>query len=174
MAFGERIRKFRNMIGMTQQELGTKLGFSEKSAVIRVGQYENENRKPKQDMINNMAYIFDVASESITVPDIDNYIGLMHTLFALEDRYGLTVTMLDGQICLKQDINHSNYNRSLADDLQSWYDKKSKLTSGSILASEYDHWRYNFPADRAAETRQSLDELSKKMKNGEKQIVSLR
>lgn len=167
MAFGERIRKFRNMIGMTQQELGTKLGFSEKSAVIRVGQYENENRKPKQDMINNMAYIFDVASESITVPDIDNYIGLMHTLFALEDRYGLTVTMLDGQICLKQDINHSNYNRSLADDLQSWYDKKSKLTSGSILASEYDHWRYNFPADRAAETRQSLDELSIKMKNGE-------
>ena len=162
MAFGERIRKFRNMIGMTQQELGTKLGFSEKSAVIRVGQYENENRKPKQDMINNMAYIFDVASESITVPDIDNYIGLMHTLFALEDRYGLTVTMFDGQICLKQDINHSNYNRSLADDLQSWYDKKSKLTSGSILASEYDHWRYNFPADRAAETRQSLDELSKK------------
>ena len=167
MAFGERIRKFRNMIGMTQQELGTKLGFSEKSAIIRVGQYENENRKPKQDMINNMAYIFDVASESITVPDIDNYIGLMHTLFALEDRYGLTVTMLDGQICLKQDINHSNYNRSLADDLQSWYDKKSKLTSGSILASEYDHWRYNFPADRAAETRQSLDELSIKMKNGE-------
>lgn len=167
MAFGERIRKFRNMIGMTQQELGTKLGFSEKSAVIRVGQYENENRKPKQDMINNMAYIFDVASESITVPDIDNYIGLMHTLFALEDRYGLTVTMLDGQICLKQDINHSNYNRSLADDLQSWYDKKSKLTSGSILASEYDHWRYNFPADRAAETRQSLDELSKKIKNRE-------
>ena len=167
MAVGERIRKFRNMIGMTQQELGTKLGFSEKSAVIRVGQYENENRKPKQDMINNMAYIFDVASESITVPDIDNYIGLMHTLFALEDRYGLTVTMLDGQICLKQDINHSNYNRSLADDLQSWYDKKSKLTSGSILASEYDHWRYNFPADRVAETRQSLDELSKKMKNRE-------
>ena len=167
MAFGERIRKFRNMIGMTQQELGTKLGFSEKSAVIRVGQYENENRKPKQDMINNMAYIFDVASESITVPDIDNYIGLMHTLFALEDRYGLTVTMLDGQICLKQDINHSNYNRSLADDLQSWYDKKSKLTSGSILASEYDHWRYNFPADRVAETRQSLDELRKKKKNRE-------
>ncbi len=167
MAFGERIRKFRNMIGMTQQELGTKLGFSEKSAVIRVGQYENENRKPKQDMINNMAYIFDVASEAITVPDIDNYIGLMHTLFALEDRYGLTVTMLDGQICLKQDINHPNYDRSLADDLQSWYDKKSKLTSGSILASEYDHWRYNFPADRVAETRQSLDELSKKIKNRE-------
>ena len=167
MAFGERIRKFRNAIGMTQQELGEKLGFSERTAIIRVGQYENENRKPKQGMINNMASIFDVASEAITVPDIDTSIGLMHTLFTLEDRYGLTVTMLDGQVCLKQDINHPNYNRSLADDLQSWYDKKSKLTSGSILASEYDHWRYSYPADKAAETRQHLDELSKKMKNGE-------
>lgn len=159
MAFGERIRKFRNMLGMTQQELGTKLGFSEKSAVIRVGQYENENRKPKQDMINNMAYIFDVASEAITVPDIDNYIGLMHTLFALEDRYGLTVTMLDGQICLKQDINHPNYSRSLAEDLRSWSEIKSKLTSGSILTSEYDHWRYSFPADRAEDTKKRLDEI---------------
>ncbi len=167
MAFGERIRKFRNAIGMTQQELGAKLGFSERTAIIRVGQYENENRKPKQDMINNMANIFDVASDAITVPEIDSYIGLMHTLFALEDRYGLTVTMLDGQVCLKQDINHPNYDRSLAEDLRDWCDKKTKLTSGSILASEYDHWRYNFPTDRAAETRQSLDELSKKLKNRE-------
>lgn len=42
MAFGERIRWFRNALGMTQNELGKKLGFNEKTAVIRVGQYENE------------------------------------------------------------------------------------------------------------------------------------
>ena len=165
MAFGERIRKFRNMIGMTQQELGTKLGFSERTATIRVGQYENENRKPKQDMINEMAHIFDVASDAITVPDIDSYIGLMHTLFSLEDNYGLTITMLDGQICLKQDINHPNFNRSLADDLRSWYEKKAKLTSGSILASEYDHWRYNFPADREADGKKSRDKMKETLKN---------
>ncbi len=66
------------------------------------------------------------------------------------------------KVCLKQDINHPNYNRSLAGDLRDWYDIKSKLTSGSILTSEYDHWRYNFPADRAAETKRRLDELSSK------------
>ena len=96
MAFGERIRWFRNALGMTQNELGQKLGFNEKTAVIRVGQYENEKRKPKHDMINDMAHIFGVASEAITVPDIDSYIGIMHTLFALEDNYGLTITTLDG------------------------------------------------------------------------------
>ncbi len=42
MAIGERIRRFRNALGMTQHDLGTKLGFNEKTAVIRVGQYESE------------------------------------------------------------------------------------------------------------------------------------
>ena len=151
------MRWFRNRIGMTQKELGIKLGFSERTAVIRVGQYETEKRKPKQDMVDQLARIFDVASESISVPEIDNYSGLMHTLFTLEDRYGLTVTTLDGQVCLKQDINHPNYDISLAEDLMAWRDKKDKLTSGSILVAEYDHWRYNYPKDKARETKESLD-----------------
>lgn len=159
MAIGERMRWFRNACGMTQKELGQKLGFSERTAVIRVGQYENEKRTPKQDMINDLARIFDVASESISVPNIDNYIGLMHTLFTLEDRYGLTVTTLDGQVCLKLDINHPNYNKSLASDLISWNEVKDKLNSGSILTSEYDHWRHSFPADRERETKERLDAL---------------
>ena len=79
MAIGERIRRFRNALGMTQHELGTKLGFNDKTAIIRVGQYENEKRKPKQDMINDMAKIFDVASEAINVPDIDSYNSLKWT-----------------------------------------------------------------------------------------------
>ena len=74
--------------------------------------------------------------------------------------YQLILTI--SKVCLKQDINHPNYSRSLAGDLRDWYDIKSKLTSGSILTSEYDHWRYNFPADRAAETKRRLDELSSK------------
>jgi len=114
MAIGERMRWFRNRRGMTQKELGTKLGFSERTADIRIGQYETEFRRPKEDMVNELAEIFDVASEAITVPDIDNYVGIMHTLFALEDRYGLTVTTLDGQVCIKQDINHPNYSITLA------------------------------------------------------------
>lgn len=112
-------------------------------------------------MINDMAHIFDVASEAITVPDIDSYIGIMHTLFALEDNYGLTVTTLDGQVCLKQDINHPNYSRTLAEDLRSWNEIKSKLTSGSILTSEYDHWRYSYPADRAEEQKRKLENMKK-------------
>ena len=117
MAIGERIRWFRNRSGMTQRELGQALGINNLSADSRIGQYEIESRTPKKDMIQKMARIFDVAEEAIDVPNIDNYISLMHTLFTLEDRFGLTVTELDGQVCLKTDINHPHYCMQLSDDL---------------------------------------------------------
>ena len=40
------------------------------------------------NLIKALADIFDVNPEALKVPDIDSYVGLMHTLFAFEDRYG--------------------------------------------------------------------------------------
>ena len=145
MAIGERMRWFRKRMNLTQRELGVKMGFNERNADIRVGQYETGQRNPKPDMVNHLANIFGVASEALSVPDIDSYIGLIHTLFTLEDCYGLTVTTLDDQVCLKLDINHPNYSVGLAEDLRAWNKMKTKLTTGSIKVSEYDDWRYTFP-----------------------------
>ena len=41
MAIGERIRFFRNLRGMTQKYLGQVIGFPEKTADIRMAQYES-------------------------------------------------------------------------------------------------------------------------------------
>ena len=46
-----------------------------------MAQYESEARSPKQDLINQLAQIFHVDSRALTVPDIDTYVGLMHTPF---------------------------------------------------------------------------------------------
>lgn len=162
MATGERIRWFRNSQGMTQKDLGLKVGFPERNADIRIRQYEIGQRNPKADMISDLARIFDVADEALSVPDIDNYIGLMHTLFALEDMYGLTIAKVDGQVCLKMDVNHDHYDMGLAQDLIDWYEQKDKVNNGSMLISEYDHWRYSYPKDKVAEFRASLDSLRDK------------
>lgn len=100
MAIGERIRFLRNLHGATQKWLGIKLGFSEKTAETRVGQYEIGVRTPKDDMIKDIAKIFGVSPQVIKLPDIDNYDALLHTLFAIEDIYGLTINMLDDEFCL--------------------------------------------------------------------------
>lgn len=43
-----------------------------------------------------MATVLDVNPQALTVPDIRTYEGLMHTLFALEDMYGLKIKGIDG------------------------------------------------------------------------------
>ena len=91
MAIGERIRFFRNLRGMTQKYLGQVVGFPEKTADIRMAQYESGSRTPKAELTENLAGALGVSPLALSVPDIDSYLGLMHTLFTLEDRYGLTI-----------------------------------------------------------------------------------
>lgn len=85
---------------MTQKYLGIQVGFPEKTADIRMAQYESGSRTPKVDLTNTLAQVFEVSPQALTVPDIDSYNGLMHTLFTLEDLYGLKITELDGEVCL--------------------------------------------------------------------------
>ena len=101
MAIGERIHFFRILRGMTQKYLGTIVGFPERSADVRLAQYETGTRKPKAELTAALAQALDVSPHALDVPDIDSYIGLMHTLFTLEDLYGLTVSEADGEVCLK-------------------------------------------------------------------------
>ena len=109
MAISERIHFFRNLRGMTQKYLGLQLGFPDKSADVRMAQYETGSRTPKADITAALAQVLDVAPEALNVPDIDSYIGLMHTLFALEDIYGITVSEADGEVCLKFNADKGNY-----------------------------------------------------------------
>ena len=101
MAIGERIHFFRFLRGMTQKYLGTAVGFPERSADVCLAQYESGSRKPKADLTAALAKVLDVSPQALDVPDIDSQIGLMHTLFTLEDVYGLTVSEADGEVCLK-------------------------------------------------------------------------
>ena len=144
MAIGERIRFFRNLRGMTQKYLGIILGFPEATADARIGQYEIGNRTPRPDAAKALASALDVSVHALTVPDIDSVIGLAHTLFTLEDMYGLTVSAESGEVCLRLD----NSNKNSADVifiLEEWRTEKLKLEQGEISREEYDRWRYHYP-----------------------------
>ena len=144
MAIGERINFFRKKNNLTMNYLGQQLGFPAKGADVRIVQYENNSRKPKADLTAKMAEIFGVSPEALSVPDIDTYIGLMHTFFTLEDMYGLTIDKIDDTVCLHLDKNISKPGGQLWDMLDDWYVMKDKLAHGRITQEEYDKWRYNF------------------------------
>ena len=141
MAIGERIHFFRLLRGMTQKYLGTAVGFPERSADVRLAQYETGSRKPKADLTAALAQVLDVSPQALDVPDIDSYIGLMHTLFTLEDIYGLIVSEADGEVCLKVNKDAAELLKMLC----AWKEQADKLSSEEISREEYDQWRYHYP-----------------------------
>ena len=169
MAFGKRIKFFRNRKGMKQKELGELLGFLGKTSDVRVAQYETEARTPKADLVKEMAQIFDVSTRAINVPNIDSYLGLMHSLFALEDMYGIKIGEIDGELCLRLDREHKEY-QHLFEPLHAWQQMASRLEAGEISQEEYDNWRYNYPELDTSEIRAKVpsqelsDELIKALK----------
>ena len=145
MAIGERIHFFRLMRGMTQKYLGTIVGFPERSADVRLAQYETGTRKPKAELTSALAQALDVAPQALDVPDIDSYIGLMHTLFTLEDIYCLTVSEADGEVCLKVNKDKGKDAAELLKMLYTWKEQADKLNAEEINREQYDQWRYHYP-----------------------------
>ena len=92
-----------------------------------------------------VASVLDVSPKAIDLPDIDSYIGLMHTFFALEDRYGLKIGEIDGELCLRLDKSKGSDYLNLLDMFTSWQKEAAKLEAGEITKEEYDQWRYKYP-----------------------------
>jgi transcriptional regulator with XRE-family HTH domain len=161
MAIGERIRFFRNLKGMTQKFLGVQVGFPEKTADIRLAQYESGTRTPKSDLTEALANALDVSIMALNVPDIDTDIGFMHTLFALEDIYGLKIDKVDGEVCICLDKNRGTSYISLLERFTAWQKEAEKYRNGEISKEEYDRWRYTYPEVEVQRTRDALDKMRK-------------
>jgi len=145
MAIGERIRYIRNLRGMTQKYLGMAIGFDEKTADVRMAQYETGTRTPKTDLTKALAYALDVSPQALDLPDIDSDIGLMHTLFALEDLRGLRIAEVDGEACIMLDKSKGRIYNEMSQMLCAWLEQAKNLETGEITKEQYDHWRYRYP-----------------------------
>ena len=112
--------------------LGIAAGLPENSADIRIAQYESGTRTPKADLLRKIADVLDVSPDTLAVPDLDSDIGVMHTLFILEDLYSFRFT-LDNCTSdrLKKAINE-------------WQGEYERYSKGEIGKEQYDNWRYNY------------------------------
>ena len=92
---GQRIRHYRMLRGMTQKALGIAAGFSPETADIRVAQYESGARTPKYALLCTLAKALGVSPSALDIPRIKSREVLNQLLLALEDKYGLTVTITE-------------------------------------------------------------------------------
>lgn len=144
MAIGKRIKFIRKLRGMTQKQLGQLAGLSERTADIRMAQYESGTRTPKEDLVKAIAEQLEVSPAALNIPDTDTYVGIIQTLFALEDNFDFKVDLVGTEIhlCFKATDSIFAFN----DILYSWYKQQNKYLTGQITKEEYDNWRYNYPS----------------------------
>lgn len=153
---GRRIRAIRKEVGLTQSELGEKVGLN----ANRIQQYENGARKPKFELCKKFAEALEVEPDAILDPQTTSYIGAMYAFFEMEKIFDLRLKEVDGQVCLcfgesMLDTKVIGINKLLA----TWLDKR-KETEKAILEAdteeekkeivhEYYMWEWNFPNSTA-------------------------
>ena len=146
MAIGDRIKRVRKFRGMTQKELGMTIGFDEKTADIRVAQYESGTRTPKEDILKKITEALDVNYRSIYEPSLYAAEDVMYTLFELDEHYGGTslYEVEDDEY----DDKHMAvcFNARILDGfMREWQIRKQQLVDGEITKEEYTEWKLNWP-----------------------------
>ena len=76
---------------------------------------------------------------------IDSYVGLMYTLFTLEDNYGPKIGEMDGDVCLTVDVRKNKHTVRLHEMLCSRQQVAVMLEAGEISKKDYDKWRHHYP-----------------------------
>lgn len=151
MTIGEKIKIARNHRGLTQKELGIKLGFDENSTDVRIAQYESGTRTPKENLLSEIANILDVNINSLKNPSLENTETFIHLLFDLEQESKKMHTNNFSIISVPDELGNPQpaiqfHNHLLNEFLSEWQLRRSELSDGIITEEEYAEWMMNFPA----------------------------
>lgn len=140
MTCGEKIKKIRELKGISRKELASSCGMSE----YTLRSYEQGIRKVSPKQLEVIAAKLGVNINALSNPTAaDTFVSVAHVLFDFEDEYDLTVSQEDGFLCIRaEELTINNF-------LLEWYVMKEKLKNGEITREEYDMWRYNYPTSQA-------------------------
>ena len=146
MAIGDRIKRARLFRGLTQKELGRQVGFDEKTADVRIAQYESGVRTPKEDMLRTMAEVLDVNYRSLSEPTLYAAEDLMFTLFELDEHYDIELHEIpDPKYPKKKHIAVQFHSNVLDSFLIEWLKRTKDLADETISKDEYTEWKLNWP-----------------------------
>ena len=105
---GRRIKEIRDSIGMTQAELGEKIGLNGD----RIQKYENGARRPKSELLKSIASALGVETLALTDPVISNYLGVMYAFFEMDNTQKMLAVWPHGKY-VEEMIDFFQLNESL-------------------------------------------------------------
>lgn len=156
MFAGNRLKILRKRKNLTQNDLSDALGFEAIYGYKRIGQYEREQRHPKEKIITKLSDLLSVNPTSLMVPDVPTYDILMQLFFALEDEAGFSIHKNDNGFYFTLNKSTDHY-INLEDALNAWLKKAEEHRNGIITNEEYNEWRYNYPDSAIMDLKSELD-----------------
>ena len=87
-SLGAKIKRIRELKGLTQKELGIRCGYSSATADVRISQYEKNKKVPRKQALKDIARALDVNENTFYDADFLSYLALYQLLFDLEDLHG--------------------------------------------------------------------------------------
>ena len=164
---GSRIRFIRKAKGLSQAELGEKVGLT----ADRVQKYENGIRKPKPELIQEFATALGVNRKALEDPVISDPIGDLFALYEKEMLYNLKIERLPDNNAILT-FGHG-VSPELDAFLAEWenaykhFNERINLASSEReardIANSYTKWKYSISRESVGEmSKQSHRELLKK------------
>lgn len=135
---GSRICYVRQLRGMTQDELASKLGFTDDRKRRHITRYETNERIPKDDRLEELAKILNVSVNAIKSYDYTNPNDLIYTNIWMEELipgYKMDLESLD-----KIGFDSVRYLKLF---VKEWKEMHQKLEDKEISLKEYIEWKLN-------------------------------
>lgn len=144
MFIGKLIRKFRNIRGLTQGDLGKKCNLND----VRIRQYELESRSPKDETLEDIAANLNINVEYLKEPKYPyEYEDLIRFLFRVDDTMPIGIRRVNVGGTPIHCILFLGHNILKIDRLfESWAKIQGKFMDDIISYEEYEDWKANWPA----------------------------
>jgi len=144
---GARIRVMRKAQGLSQGELGARIGIPGD----RVQKYENGARKPSPEQIRDFAIGLGANSKALVDPIVSDPVGAMFALFEMELLYGLKIEQQEGKIslsfddCLSERLNGylKEWERVFSSYIDA-YEHASSEAEAQVITDSYNKWKFSF------------------------------
>ena len=145
------MRMLRNFRGMTQTDLGIAIGFPEKGANSRIGQYEINYRTPKKELLDEIARVLRVNPNNFRIKNSGSLQDLMYELLWLDEEYPNFIHLFQ----LKQGAGPHPFlscvdavgvyfnSPTLNEFMNEWSLRQQELAEGKISKDDYREWKFN-------------------------------
>ena len=119
---GYKIKKIRELRGLTQKELGLRCGYTPATADVRIAQYENGRKIPRDSTVQELAKALNVDPGILHNADLRTPNLMFHALLEISEYHGLMPAKIDGRYFLQ------------------FSDQLITGMTGDIVYTEYDYF----------------------------------